>query len=459
MRARAEQERRRRNSLTQNLNTGTVYEFLANNAALQTNDAPELILEGPAQTGKTIATLTRLNALCWRVPGLQAVIVRKRQVDLQPTALQTYERKVLGATRNAGKLDGTPVTVYGGERAEFYQYPNGSRVWVGGLDNPGKTLSSERDLIYVNQCEELTLEDWETLTTRATGRAGNWKDAHGKSIGQVLGDMNPSGLAHWAYQREARGALLILQTRHKDNPQLYLADGTPTAEGAETIARLAKLTGLRKARLFEGKRVSAEGLVYDEVWDAQNGSVTDLAEYEPGAGMVLWAGDDGYSAGSAPEARGTNPETGFYVADSHPRVFLLCQLKSDGHLDVFAESYACLKLTDAHIAEVLELPYPRPEFVSYGPGAAEFRGRLFAASLVPHQCTAQVETSIQELRAWLGADVNGWRRVRVHPRCKQLCAEMLSYAYDPAGQKPIKQFDHGPDALRGLVWVLRNMFR
>lgn len=457
-RAQAALELKRRRHTIQTIesaNKGVPYHFRGNNLVFQSSNAPEIILEGPAETGKTVATLSRLNALAWKYPGIQAVIVRKRHVDLLPSALQTFERKVLGATREGSKLVGTPVTVYGGEKAEFYQYPNGSRVWVAGLDNPGKTLSSERDVIYVNQAEELTKEDWETLTTRATGRAGNMPFA------QVMGDMNPAGIAHWAYQREAAGALVILPTTHKDNPRLYDDAGLPTADGQKTMERLGKLSGLRRVRLFEGRRASAEGLVYDDVWDENDGSVTELAEYEAGAGMVIWAADDGYSAGSAPESAGRDPQTGFYVGDAHPRVFLLCQLKADGHLDVFAEAYACLTLTDKHIVEVLALPYQRPEFVSYGPGAAEFRGRLFAASLVPHQCTEKVETSIQQLRTALAKDDNGWRRVRVHPRCRQLRTEMLSYVYEAGSSPPkvVKAYDHGADAIRGLVWVMRGMFQ
>ena len=404
-----------------------------------------MILEGPSETGKTMACLYRLNNLAWQFKGAQFAIVRKRHVDLQPSVLQTYEKKILGTD--------TPIKTYGGEKAEFYDYPNGSRIWTGGLDIASKVLSSERDIIFVNQCEELTSNDWEVLTTRVTGRAGNLP------FSQIIGDMNPAGLSHWIYAREAANKVLVLPTSHKDNPTLYNDDGQLTLQGEQTLQRLSALTGVLRIRLFEGKRASVAGLVYGEVWDENDGSVTEDAEYVKDGGPVFWAADDGYSAGGAPQSRGQDPQTGYYVADAHPRVFLLCQLKSDGHLDVFAESYRCLTLTDKHIAEVLQLPYPRPEFAAYGPGAAEFRGRLYAAHIPPHQCVEQVETRIQELRGWLAKDKNGWRRIRVHPRVRQLRAEMLSYSYDPQSQKPVKSFDHGPDALNYLVWVLRGMRR
>ena len=72
-----------------------------------------------------------------------------------------------------------------------------------------------------------------------------------------------------------------------------------------------------------------------------------------------------------------------------------------GHLDVFAESYACLKLSDEHLAEALALPYPRPEYVIHGPGAAEIRGRIFEAGLQPVQGAPRVDESIKGVERML----------------------------------------------------------
>lgn len=198
----------------------------------------------------------------------------------------------------------------------------------------------------------------------------------------------------------------------------------------------------------------AAGLIY-AVW-SEEGNVTEAADYVPGAGPVYWACDDGYSGGSAPNTHGIDPKLGSYVADAHPRVFLLCQQKPDGHLDVFYENYACLRLSDEHIADVLAEPYPAPEFAAHGPGFAELRGRLYAASIYPRQGTSAVDEGIKEVRRALAADGNGWRRVRVHPRCKQLRLEMASYRYDEGTEKPVKAHDHGPDALRYVLWALRH---
>lgn len=424
---------------------------------------PEVILAGPFETGKTITTLRKLNALLVKYPGSHALMVRKTHISLMASTVKTWEEKI-----HRGQVDkpGYGVAKYGGERPEFYQYDNGSRLILGGLDQAGKFLSAEFDFIYVNQAEEIALDDWQTLTGRATGRAGH------APYPQVMGDCNPGGPQHWILQRKS---LRRIDTRHEDNPALYDVErGEWTVQGRRTIETLERLTGPLRQRGRFGLWTTAEGLVYD-VWldlheavgtaaaERDPGNVTEKAEYVPGNGRVYWAVDDGYSAGSATNTAGINQDTGTYVANAHPRVFLLCQMRPDGTLCVFAESYACLKLQDEHIAEILALTpsagsgqvYPRPHYAAVDRSAAELRGRLQKARVPALKSGPSVEEQVKELRQWLGADKNGVRRLLVHPRCKHLRAEMVSYRQDENG-KPVKEFDHGPDALKGLTWRLRH---
>lgn len=401
------------------------------------------MLEGPAQTGKTYAALKFMDALARTYPKARGAIVRQVHADLAATVIDIFNKHFVNASDDIRK--------FGGENVEFYEYSNGTRIWTAGMDRSGKVLSGGFDFVYVNQAEELKREGWETLSTRTTGRGGVIVP------GLLFGDMNPAPLMHWLYSRETAGNVTILQTSHKDNPSLFDDDGHPTEQGEETLKRLSRLTGILRTRLFEGKRANVEGLVYGEVWSdgPDDGNVTEQAEYVPDGGPIFWAVDDGYSAGSAPQTRGIDPITGHYVADAHPRVILFCQQKIDGHIDVFDESYACLKLSDQHIKEARERGYPEPDYIVHGPGAAEIRGRFYEAGITPRQCTAKVDESIKELRLALAADENGWRRVRVHPRCRHMRAEFGAYAYEQGTETPIKQFDHSCDSIRGLIWVMR----
>lgn len=427
--------------------------YTAHGAAVEVwrGRGPEIVLSGPAGTGKSRACLEKLHFCALKYQGMRGLIIRKTRESLSEAALVTFEDKVLP--------ENSPMAL--GPRRNYrqaYHYANGSEIVVGGLDKPGKIMSTEYDMIYVQEATELELADWLALTTRLRNNVMPYQ--------QIIADCNPDAPTHWLWTRAQAGQALMLHSRHEDNPRLYQR-GDWTEEGRiyrERLDRLGMLnpetgerSGTEYQRLALGLWVQASGLVYD-VWSdgPELGNVTDAAEYQPDAGPIFWALDDGYSAGSAQATAGRDPRTGLYVADSHPRVMLLIQQRDDGRLCVFAESYACVKLSDTHIADVLALPYPAPDVVAHGPGSAEIRGRLFDASLMPHQSTADVEESIKETRRALAADANGWRRVLVHPRCTQFRAEMASYRRDVATGKVVKAHDHGPDAIRGLVWILRN---
>lgn len=217
-------------------------------AALQAQSivTPEWILAGPAETGKTWAALWRLDSLLANTPRAQAALVRKVAADIGPNVLVTYKRVI--------SRSGSGATPRGGEKPEWFDYPNGARLYIGGMDRPGKVLSGERDFIFVNQAEELLLGDWETLSTRCTGRGAV------TSTPMLFGDCNPGPPTHWIL---GRGRLQKLYSLHEDNPSLYDEDQVLTPQGVKSMATLDALTGVRKERLRHGRWVAAEGMVYE----------------------------------------------------------------------------------------------------------------------------------------------------------------------------------------------------
>jgi phage terminase large subunit len=405
---------------------------------------PEIILSGPAGTGKSFACLWKLHYAASKYPGARCLIIRKTRESITESALVTFESQVL-----------PPEMIGNQDRASrrVYPYENGSEVIVAGLtqsriDQRAKVMSTEYDLIYVQEAIETSQDDWEKLTTRLRNGKVPYQ--------QIIGDTNPDSPMHWIWSRGQSGRTALLNSEHKDNPRLW--DGSNwTRYGAEYLERLDRLTGVMRSRFRDGQWVQASGLIYGDVWSdgPDNGNVTEAAEYIPNNGYIAWAVDDGYSAGSMADTRGIDLITGHYVADAHPRVILFCQIRDNGQIVIFDESYACLKLSNVHIAEAKEYPYPEPDLAVHGPGAAEIRGRFHEAGITPRQSTAKVDESIKEMRAALAADENGFRRVIVHPRCKHFRAEMSAYVYEQGTETPVKQYDHGPDSIRGLCHVLR----
>ena len=100
----------------------------------------ELLIEGPAGTGKSRAVLEKINAAAWKYPGMRALICRATRVSMSETVLVTWERIVLG--------DGHPaIGTCSRAHRPTYEFPNGTTIVVGGLDNPDRLMSSEYDMV------------------------------------------------------------------------------------------------------------------------------------------------------------------------------------------------------------------------------------------------------------------------------------------------------------------------
>jgi hypothetical protein len=404
--------------------------------------ATEIVISGPAGTGKSRACLEKLHFCALKYAGMRGLIVRKTRESLSEAALVTFEDKVLPAND----------VIKQGPRRNFrqaYHYPNGSEIVVGGLDKPAKIMSTEYDMIYVQEATELDLASWLALTTRLRNGVMPYQ--------QLIADCNPDAPTHWLWIRSQAGTTMMLHSKHEDNPRLYQR-GEWTDEGRAYREKLERLgyidvttgerVGTEYQRLGLGLWVQATGVIFGVWGDGPvDGNVTEAADYEEGAGGVVWFVDDGYVG-----AR--DPTTGQWTADSHPRVFLLAQLRHDGTINVFYEDDRCYVLSDDHITDMLALPYPHPDFAVVDKSAAELKGRLHAESIYTRNSPSDVEESVKELRRALALDKDGRRRVRVHPRCKNLRAEMVSYRRDANG-KIVKAFDHSIDALRYGCWTQR----
>jgi phage terminase large subunit len=279
---------------------------------------PEAVLAGPYETGKTMGVLYKLHCLMAKYDHCRALMVRKTYNSLVNSVVVSYEKKVLPFPPGHSEC---PVKKFGGEKPEFYDYPNESRIVLGGMDNPDKFLSAEFDFIYVNQLEELLLNDYELLTGRNTGRAAN------APYTQLMADCNPSYPKHWILDRDR---LKKFFSRHEDNPTLF--DQTThelTERGKKTIETLDALTGVRYKRGRQGLWAGVEGQVYEE-WDD---GIHLIDHFDPPAEWPRYrAIDFGY----------TNP--------------FVCQwwaVDPDGRLYLYREIYMTTRLVQDHASEIL----------------------------------------------------------------------------------------------------------
>lgn len=419
--------------------------------------AHEMMVSGPAETGKTYGLCFRTNALLWKYKGAQAVLARKVMATVYGTVWQTY-RKVL-------KLDQVPesdwpVRVFGGEKPEWVDYPNGSRLWIAGLDNPGKALSSERDLIQGNQCEEWTLDDWETLLTRTTGRAANmpWS--------QVCGDCNPGPPTHWILQRFQPSnpipGRVFLESRHEDNPTLYDADGQITDRGRVTMTILDGLTGVRKERLRWGRWVQAEGAIYESFDAAVH--VIDAFEI-PAEWKRYRVVDFGYN----------NPFVcQWWAQDLDGRLYLYRELYGTKRL---VEEWAVGKIgpdgLQMYPDNIRDLSEGESILATVCDHDAEGRATLESRGIRTIPAVKAVQDGIQAVQSRLKVQPDGKPRlyymrnalvsadpdlkVKGKPTCT--IEEVPGYVWNVTGgrnkgEEPVKEDDHGQDAKRYLVMHL-----
>ena len=213
---------------------------------------PEVLICGPAGTGKSRAALEKMHICAMKYPGSRHLIVRKTRTSLTQSALVTFDEHVVP--------DSAGVKFRTAEQE--YRYTNGSKVVIGGMDKSSKVLSSEYDIIYIQEATELSIDDWETLTTR--NRYGI------VPYNQMIACCNPGPPRHWLRQRANERITTYLQSFHEDNPRLFDHDKNDWTEpGRAYISKLSNLTGVRRKRLYLGEWAAAEGMIYEEEWDSE----------------------------------------------------------------------------------------------------------------------------------------------------------------------------------------------
>lgn len=409
------------------------YTFYGSNTDIQSANETEAVMSGGAGTGKSLACLTKLHRFARDYKGFRGLIIRKTRVSLTTSGLVTFEKHVLG--------DQHPLVLNGPtrEHRSVYRYDNGSEIAIGGMDNPTRIMSTEWDIIFVQEGVELSEEDLDNLSTRL-------RNGHAP-VQQLIIDTNPGAPMHWLKQRCDHGRARMIFCKHEDNPILYdHATQQWTARGLEYLAKLDALTGARKQRLRFGLWTQAEDIIYDNWSDA---NISTEAEYNP-EWRVRWGVDDGYVHGQGP---GT--------ANYHPRVILFANITPQGFVHVFDEYYATGELSEVSIQNALAKPYRRPEIAWVDSSASELKSRIHNNGIQASGATHHVGEGIKNLRRFI-CDPQNVRMLKVHPRCVNLIREMVSYEYDDksrvatAGERrPRKVDDHGPDALRYLLWSNR----
>lgn len=386
-------------------------------------------------TGKSRVILEKLHLMALKYPCARILMLRKTRRSLTESGMVTYWQKV---RPDLDRVQWKPSM-------QQYQYPNGSILAVGGMDRPSKIMSSEWDVIYAQECTELSEEEWEACTIRLRNGKMPYQ--------QLLGDCNPDAPTHWLRQRAISGKVMMIESRHEDNPLLFDESGVVTPEGARYLGTLDALSGVRLARYRYGVWAAAEGTVYEGCYDRAKNVIKRFPI--PDSWPRYMSLDFGYT---------------------HPFVAKWYAEDEDGRYYCYREIYMTKRLVEEHARQVKALsrwgekggdPLPRAIYADHDAEGREVFSKYTGLYTTPaHKAVSE---GIQAMAARLRPAGDGKPRLmyfedclverdmelvnKKHPTCT--VEEFDSYVWDmrqglKKGDQPVKEYDHGMDSCRYL---------
>lgn len=230
---------------------------------------PELriaALQGGTRSGKTYATLQYLIDLADTYTGMIISVVRESFPALRATALRDFidimESAGLYDERNESKPSGYYEYIHNGNLFEFFS-----------IDNQQKVRGRKRDLLFINEANEISLEKFRQLLFRTEGCA--------------IIDYNPSDGESYIYDHVlTRDDCGLIITTYRDNPNLPQAIVDEIELLRDADPEYWKVFG-------EGQRGRVSGLALG------HRKVLEADRWPVGKGEKVYGVDFGFTAPSA----------------------------------------------------------------------------------------------------------------------------------------------------------------
>lgn len=391
---------------------------LPKQATFLRSTARELLLSGGYGCGKSIALAIKL-AMRATVLGSRELLVRKFFSTLNRSTLSTLLE---------GDGDTPPVLPAGTYRhnktAHEIRVNGGGSIIYLGCDDAVKLGSINATGAAIDEAAELTHADMVMIRGRVRSRIKGLNP-------QIYMATNPGGpLHHLAKrfgldgEREPTRNTEAIMMRTDENPHLP----------EEYVTDLSSLVGAERARVFEGKWVSAEGLVYPGF------DYSRMVRYRPtpaeGWQKVVIGQDAGFN----------DPDALLVVCKDHA-----------GRLHVGEEFCASGQLIDAIVTEDERLYHVhRPSAIAVDPSAARLRETLHQKGLPVVKAENPILDGIRAVQRYMTTDGDGEPMFTVDPSCTNTIKELTTYAWDTrrSGETkdvPQDKFNHCCDALRYAV--------
>jgi hypothetical protein len=223
------------------------------------------LLEGGSRSGKTFIAVYAIIVRALRHDKTDHLICRFRfNHAKQSICFQTLP-KVLEAM-------GIASTVKLNRTDWIYQFANGSKIWIGGLDDKERTekiLGLEYATIYLNEASQISYDSYETILTRLNPPNG--------VTARMLIDYNPPSIQHWGYKifhnrkfpdgsPVPDGNFAKIKMNPKDNPN----------NSPQYLKTLETLSAAKRKRFVEGDYSLDSGSLWKRGWIKYGKAPIDL---------------------------------------------------------------------------------------------------------------------------------------------------------------------------------------
>lgn len=213
------------------------------------------LLEGGGRSGKTFIALYIIIVRCLLIPNSRHLIARFRFSHIKQAICYDTMPKVLENTGQKG-------SVKLNKSDWFYEFTNGSQIWVAGLDDKERTekiLGNEYATIFLNEASQISYEAYETIITRLNPSKG--------LNAKMIIDYNPPSIQHWGYKmfhkRQFPDGRSIpkkdfakIQMNPVDNPHI----------DPGYLKRLSNLSEAKRRRFMKGEYSLDSGSLWKRAW-------------------------------------------------------------------------------------------------------------------------------------------------------------------------------------------------
>lgn len=207
--------------------------------------ASKFLLYGGSRSGKSFIIVFAMLIIACKFPGSRHLICRFRFNHVKNSIWLDTLKKVL-------KVCFPDLAVHWNNQDFFITLPNGSEIWIGGLDDKErseKILGMEFLTVFVNEASQITYEAYTTLLTRLAQKIEGAKNL-------LFVDENPPSKKHWTYKIfvdgiEPETRVVIADKDKYAHLKMNPADNVENIS-AEYLALLNSLPERKKKRFLRG---------------------------------------------------------------------------------------------------------------------------------------------------------------------------------------------------------------